>query len=357
MKKNVLLLVIAVIITTVSVFAQKGKKDKDEKITPPFYRGKIEMATVLMKLPSGENVYQASGQGGSALMVSKDPAFFNDAAKLQVSQYIDVQGVDLTPLLDFSKEKYADYKKNFAKNHKATSQVLTANPPNQKVDSAKVAPITRSVSSAKEEPVTLDTWLAFGKYQFYSITGYKVINNSGSSGKTPSVENSLTKEKEGETDTDTDSDGDGIPDHLDLEPYSTEGVRVDSDGKEVDSDGDGIPDSKDFQHSPKGAKVNKHGIAIFDSKTPDELKSEKKQASKHAPRKFAPTKTEQPEKSEGDPPTETTPKHSIAEETTLANVPGAGKKGGQFKVTPSGKTNGFAPRGTKFGDKSPNVKE
>jgi len=42
-----------------------------------------------------------------------------------------------------------------------------------------------------------------------------------------------------------DSDGDGIPDHLDKEPNTPAGARVDSHGSTMDSDGDGTPDHMD----------------------------------------------------------------------------------------------------------------
>jgi len=42
-----------------------------------------------------------------------------------------------------------------------------------------------------------------------------------------------------------DADHDGVPDQLDLEPNTPQGVEVDTHGRALDTDGDGVPDYKD----------------------------------------------------------------------------------------------------------------
>ena len=60
-----------------------------------------------------------------------------------------------------------------------------------------------------------------------------------------------------------DTDHDGVADHIDADPFSSSGARVDGEGRERDSDGDGVPDSHDMDNNtPAGKMVNFQGKEI-----------------------------------------------------------------------------------------------
>jgi OOP family OmpA-OmpF porin len=60
-----------------------------------------------------------------------------------------------------------------------------------------------------------------------------------------------------------DSDGDGVANHLDAEPFTAKGARVDASGAALDSDGDGVADGLDVEkNTAPGAMVNFKGQTV-----------------------------------------------------------------------------------------------
>jgi OOP family OmpA-OmpF porin len=62
-----------------------------------------------------------------------------------------------------------------------------------------------------------------------------------------------------------DDDGDGVPNSLDKEPNTPQGVAVDKNGVALDNDGDGVPNFRDKEpNTPRGYPVDKNGVALDD---------------------------------------------------------------------------------------------
>lgn len=60
-----------------------------------------------------------------------------------------------------------------------------------------------------------------------------------------------------------DIDGDGVPDSMDMDPFTEKGVTVDERGIALDADKDGVPDSRDEEpNTISGALVNSRGISV-----------------------------------------------------------------------------------------------
>lgn len=234
---------------------------KETKTDPDAVEGVIKYAGVDMILPGGWYVYTAwTIEKKAKSLVTRDSSFIKSISELESGGHVNVQGIELN-LMNFSQESYLEYVKEFKK-----AKLKNPKQNNQMFD--------------------LESWLALGGKRFYQMNGC-IIPKSG-----------------------TDSDNDGIPNQLDLDNHSTEGARIDANGKEVDSDGDGIPDSKDLEaNTPKGSKVDSQGVIIVETKS--ETKPETKK------------------------PSEPTSK-STSGKASEVSIKGKGTEGGTFKSTPKG---------------------